>query len=273
MFSVVSVRLFTKGVLYDHCPRCIVPDHSVTPSSCPDATDMGPHCTGTTSLALVPSTPDKGLHSQNTFKLVHIMQLASGRSASNWNAFLLILNWVCTSVNLFMCSRTRKTKTKTENQFIGRAWDVELSWLKLIMKIKHCKYERGTQLILIYLPSVTKLRQGNIFTGVCQSFCSQGEGSASVHAGKHPPGQTPPPLGRHHPHPPPPEAESTTHPEAGSTPPPRRNRKHTPEGHCSERYASYWNAFLFSHDLTEAYFNKNWKWMWNYFVLHWAVSL
>ena len=38
------------------------------------------------------------------------------------------------------------------------------------------------------LPSATKLQQGNVFTPVCQSFCSQGV-SASVHAGKHPPGR------------------------------------------------------------------------------------
>ena len=47
-----------------------------------------------------------------------------------------------------------------------------------------------------------KLRQGNVFTPVCQSFRSQGWGSASVHAGIHPRVDTP--LGRHPPgrHPP-----------------------------------------------------------------------
>ena len=40
----------------------------------------------------------------------------------------------------------------------------------------------------------TKLRKGNVFTPVCQSFCSQGGVSASVHAGIHTPipGQTSP---------------------------------------------------------------------------------
>ena len=44
-----------------------------------------------------------------------------------------------------------------------------------------------------YLPPATKLRQGNVFTPVCQSFCSQG-GSASGPGGVSatPPGQTPP---------------------------------------------------------------------------------
>ena len=129
------------------------------------------------------------------------------------------------------------------------------------MKIKHCKYERGIQLILtcIYLPSATKLRQGNIFTGVCQSFCSRG-GLPQCTLGYTPrvdtpsPGQTPTPTkpitppsprsGKHNPqsrkHDPP---RSRKHiPKTGSSPP--------PEGHSSERYASYWNAFLFSHDLT-----------------------
>ena len=48
------------------------------------------------------------------------------------------------------------------------------------------------------------LGQGNVFTPVCQSFCSQGEEhSLGVHPlGRHPPRQTPPPgqkpQGRHH---------------------------------------------------------------------------
>ena len=33
----------------------------------------------------------------------------------------------------------------------------------------------------------TKLRKGNVFPPVCQSFCSHGGGSASVHAGIHAP--------------------------------------------------------------------------------------
>ena len=57
---------------------------------------------------------------------------------------------------------------------------------------------------LLFLPSLTKLRQGNIFRSVCQEFCPGGL-LASVHAGihhphplgSHPAGQTP--LGRHPP--------------------------------------------------------------------------
>ena len=42
----------------------------------------------------------------------------------------------------------------------------------------------------ILLPSAKKLRQGNIFTSVCQEFCPLGRGvSASVHAGIHPTGR------------------------------------------------------------------------------------
>ena len=57
--------------------------------------------------------------------------------------------------------------------------------------------------MLIYLPSATKLRQGNVFTPVCQSFHSQG-GSAAVQAGIHTaPGRYTPqqvhPLGRYTP--------------------------------------------------------------------------
>ena len=44
------------------------------------------------------------------------------------------------------------------------------------------------------LPPATKLRQGNVFTPVCQSFCSQGEGVYLWSRGGvcHTPGQTPP---------------------------------------------------------------------------------
>ena len=45
---------------------------------------------------------------------------------------------------------------------------------------------------VIYYRPQTKLRKGNVFTPVCQSFCSQGRVSAPVHAGIHLPGQTPP---------------------------------------------------------------------------------
>ena len=57
-----------------------------------------------------------------------------------------------------------------------------------------------------FLPSATKLRQGNIFTSVCQEFCPWG-GSASVHVGRHLPPQA--------------------------------------DGYCSGWYASYWNTYLY----------------------------
>ena len=58
------------------------------------------------------------------------------------------------------------------------------------------------------LPPATKLGQGHIFRSVCQEFCSQGEGSAPLHAGIHP-------LG----------------PEAGTpSPPPRTRGRHPPPG-------------------------------------------
>ena len=68
--------------------------------------------------------------------------------------------------------------------------------------------------------------------------------SASVHAGIHPPplGTHPLPLGRHPPTPgqTPPWADTplARHPPLPYTSPPA-------DGHCSGRYASYWNAFLF----------------------------
>ena len=75
----------------------------------------------------------------------------------------------------------------------------------------------------LLLPPATKLGQGYVFTGVCDSDSVHGGVSASVHAGiPHPPEQTHPPK---------------------QTPPQRRA--------CWEirstrgRYASYWNAILF----------------------------
>ena len=61
----------------------------------------------------------------------------------------------------------------------------------------------------IYRPQ-TKLRKGNVFTGVCQGSCPR------CGVSQHTLGQTPPSLTRQ-----------------------------PPDGHCSGRYASYWNAFLF----------------------------
>ena len=93
-----------------------------------------------------------------------------------------------------------------------------------------------------------KLREGNVFTPVCQSFCSQGEYpsmgvSASRSRGIHPRADTPPPTRQTSP-----KAHTTQadtllgrHPYWEDTPwadtPP-------PDGYRSGRYASYWNAFL-----------------------------
>ena len=148
--------------------------------------------------------------------------------------------------------------------------------------------------IVQILPSATKMRQGNVFTPVCQSFCSQGEGvclsacwdtppwagtlpwvgtaprqvhtlaSTPLPPAGTPPGQVHPPgryilLGRHTPqagalpgqvHPwagtPPGQAHTPgqVHPLGRHTP---LGRYTPPDGHCSGRYESYWNAFLFKY--------------------------
>ena len=74
----------------------------------------------------------------------------------------------------------------------------------------------------IYRPQ-QHLWKGNIFTSM--SFCPRGVSTHCMQGyttGHNPSGQTPPP--------------SQTPPWA-DTP--------SPDGHCSGRYASYWNAFLF----------------------------
>ena len=105
--------------------------------------------------------------------------------------------------------------------------------------------------------------QGNIFTPVCHSFCSQGWGSASVHAGIPTPlGADPPGPGRppreqtHPPGPGRPPWEQTHHPPPPRPGRPPKRQKHPPRPlptpreadssirSTSGRYLSYWNAFL-----------------------------
>ena len=122
--------------------------------------------------------------------------------------------------------------------------------------------------LLKLLPAATKLGQGNVFTSVCLSTGGRGV-SASVHAGIPPKDQTPPGPGTHppgpgtHPHRPdtphpgadnPPGTD--THPPPGAdppdqAPPPDQTPPLPREADCSirltsGRYASYWNAFLFT---------------------------
>ena len=86
----------------------------------------------------------------------------------------------------------------------------------------------------MFLPAATKLGQGNIFTSVCLST----GGSASVHAGMHPPQeQTPPGSGQ------PPQSR---HPLWEQTPPGADTPQKADSSirSMSGWYASYWNAFL-----------------------------
>ena len=67
----------------------------------------------------------------------------------------------------------------------------------LLKRTKTSNNRWGVQSVL-FLPSATKLRQGNIFRNVCQEFCPQGRVSASVLCwDTPPPGRHP--LGRHTP--------------------------------------------------------------------------
>ena len=88
-----------------------------------------------------------------------------------------------------------------------------------------------------------KLRKGRVFTSVCQSFCSQGGVCLRACWDTHLRGQTPSPWQT-----PPPRADTPPR----QTPPSRHPPGQTPpwadtpaDSHCSESYASYWNAFLF----------------------------
>ena len=122
--------------------------------------------------------------------------------------------------------------------------NIQMLLSNYVQNISYCINEN-------YYRSQTKLRKGKVSRSVCQEFCPQG-GCVSQHALR----QTPPvstgrvvcipactgadtPLGRH-------PSWADTLPR--QTPHPGRHPlgRHTPpDGHCSGRYASYWNAFLY----------------------------
>ena len=92
-----------------------------------------------------------------------------------------------------------------------------------------------------YLPAATKLGQGNVFTGVCDSVhrgglpqCMLGYHPPTTH----PPDQTQPPPNR----PPPRTRPPMTRPPPGADIPPREADASVRS--MSDRYAYYWNVFL-----------------------------
>ena len=93
-----------------------------------------------------------------------------------------------------------------------------------------------------FLLSATKLRRLCFYTCL-PVILFTGGGSASVHVGIQPPV---PPLGA--------DTPGTRHPLGPGTLPRTRHpsgTRHHPlpaDGYCCGRYASYWNAFLFSHN-------------------------
>ena len=119
--------------------------------------------------------------------------------------------------------------------------------------------------VVTFLPAATKLGQGNVFTGVCDSVHRGGVYASGTPPGRHPPGQTPPradpprlstPLGLSTP-------PATKYAPPGlSTPPwtkytsprnffffwhhffPLGSRRPPAYWSIGGRYASYWNAFL-----------------------------
>ena len=98
-------------------------------------------------------------------------------------------------------------------------------------------------LLAFFLPSATSLRQGNVFTHVCDSVHGGGGGG--------PLANTPlavNPLGRH-------PSSADTPPDRHSTP--QVDTHPTTDGHCSGWYASYWNAFLFSNEFYILHYLRN----------------
>ena len=114
---------------------------------------------------------------------------------------------------------------------------------QMLLNIGHYRPQRSCGKVIQY------------FTGICQSFCSQrGEGGVwQTPQGRHPqedtlPGQTPPcPVhtGIHTLC----SVHARIHTPQTDNPPMLRAcwDTHPPSSHCSGRYASYWNAFLFQY--------------------------
>ena len=93
----------------------------------------------------------------------------------------------------------------------------------------HVSYSLMCKFFIVTFPQLL-LRKGNVFTPVCQSFCSLGGCLPQCM------------LGYTHPLVDTPWADT---PGADATPP-WADTPHPPaEGHCRGRYASYWNAFLY----------------------------
>ena len=122
--------------------------------------------------------------------------------------------------NIFLCIKIIDCKVKkfgyNENPFIMSCF-----LLHLFTRCKRDPVYISDKRHLLYLPSATKLRKGNIFTSVCQEFCPRGGGAGGLPRGvclvcitacteADTPRQNPPPA----------------------------------DGYCCGRYASYWNAFL-----------------------------
>ena len=94
--------------------------------------------------------------------------------------------------------------------------------------------------VLYYRPQ-TKLQKGNVFTPVCHPVhrdevypSTQTPPRQTPSPGQTPPGHTPSPGQT------PPQADTAS---LGQTPP--LGKLPPGDGHCSGRYASYWNPFLF----------------------------
>ena len=106
---------------------------------------------------------------------------------------------------------------------------------------------------IAFLLAATKLGQGNIFTSVCQEFCPQGGGCLPQCMLGYTSPQSRPPLGADTPQTrqTPPRIRQTPHPPDQADTPPRPGRHPPREAYSSirstsGRYASYWNAFLFT---------------------------
>ena len=127
--------------------------------------------------------------------------------------------------------------------------------------------DKNFLIVGIFLPAATKLGQGSVFTSVCLSTGREGclpqymlgyppRADPPTPRTSHPPPQSrQPPRTRHPPGSRP--SQDQTHPPRADTPqeqtPPQTRHPPPPprEADCSirltsGRYASYWNAFLFS---------------------------
>ena len=147
------------------------------------------------------------------------------------NALLTETTWRTTALLDVVCICLRRDHESYSTNPLFRCYqtyvldlkDISIKYLtpSLFKVLFDCNKDSWSWSENVLLPFATKLRQGNIFTGVCQSFCSQGGVCLSACWDTHPPGRYTLRAGT-------PPSPRQVHPPAGTS----SGQVHTP-GRCT----------------------------------------